>query len=202
MANTTVAGGYKVFGPTYNSTKYVRFGHVGTVNSLHNISPVMVPDPASTIDLADQEVTRQLAGKIVGLDANGDVALIGTTIPAETEEGEDFTVTEPVGLCVDDLGDIANGSNKVSFYFRGGEYYISVDRVANDAKTAKPGDLLYASKKSGDFGKLTTDSTKAGSTTVVAVVTKAAGLYTTGNMYEHAGKAANGGDFIGIELRI
>lgn len=198
--NTTVAGGYKVFGPTYNSTKYVRFGHEGTVNSLHNIASVAVPTQAELIDLSDeQQAKRQLAGKVAALNDNGEVVLAGVTyeVPdGDTSDTTTYPVETPVGLIVDDLGDIANGSNKVSFYFRGGEYYISVSRMGEGATELKPGDLLTFDTN-GALIKTETFDQK-----VVAVVTTPAGLYTTGNMYENAGKAANGGDFVGIELRI
>jgi hypothetical protein len=180
-----IAGGYKVFGPTYNSTKYVRFGHEGTINSLHEIADELVPEKSELIDI-ENEKQFQLAGKIVGLNDEGKVVLASATVA-------------PVGLAVDDLGDIANSSNKVSFYFRGGEYYIAVSRMGDDATTLKPGDTLTV----GENGVLT-----GGSDNVVAVVTKAAGVYTTGNMYTYADTTsdayadANGGLFVGISLRI
>lgn len=181
------AGGYKVFGPTYNSTKYVRFGHEGTVNSMHAIDPTLVP-PADT-------AVEELAGKIAAIKADGSVGLC----TADTDA--------PVGLFVDDLGDIVGASGKGSFYFRGGEYYISVARMAADVlPTAATGDTeattgvvpgtkLYANAE----GKLTTTSNDKG---VVAIATTAPEVFTTGNMYENAGEAANGGLFVGISLKV
>jgi hypothetical protein len=71
--------------------------------------------------------------------------------------------------------------------------------MGDDATTLKPGDTLTV----GENGVLT-----GGSDNVVAVVTKAAGVYTTGNMYTYADATsdayadANGGLFVGISLRI
>ena len=174
-----VAGGYKNFGPTYNSTKYVRFGHEGTVNSMHFIDPSLVPEKGAEIDTTDG-LTRELAGKIAMINEDGYVVLC--------DDG-----AKAVGLIVDDLGDIANASNKVSYYFRGGEYYISVARMGEGAEDLKPGD------------NLTVDANGAlvkGDEGVVAVVTAAADIFTQGNMYENAGIEANGGKFVGIQLRI
>lgn len=195
MAKTTFAGGYKVFGPTYNSTKYVRFGHVGTPNSMHNISALAVPTEAELIDLSDEEqAKRQLAGKVAALTPDGEVILAGKTYTDEA--GESVKSEVPVGLIVDDLGDIANSSNKVTFYFRGGEYFISVSRMGEGATDLVPGDLLTFDEN-GALVKTNTFDIKT-----VAVVTQAADKYTTGNMYENAGLKANGGLFVGIELKI
>jgi hypothetical protein len=182
-----VAGGYKVFGPTYNSTKYVRFGHEGTVNSLHEIDDALVPTKSELIDI-ENEKQFQLAGKIVGLTEEGKVTLASSDVA-------------PVGLAVDDLGDVANSSNKVSFYFRGGEYYIAVSRMGDKATELKPGTALTV-KSDGILEEASEGDT------VVAVVTKAADVYTTGNMYTYADTTsdayadANGGLFVGISLRI
>ena len=210
------AGGYKNFGPTYNSTKYVRFGHEGTVNSMHFIDPALVPADSVNIDSSD-DGTRELAGKIATYVKGED---------GETYVGLCTSATQPAGLIVDDLGDIANASNKISFYFRGGEYYVSVARLgegipsnsnpdndetnvgddtnANDGEgtdtsdwtAVAPGTPLYAD----DEGKFTT--TKSSSEIVVGIVTAPAAKFTTGNMYENAGEVANGGLFVGIQLRV
>lgn len=169
------AGGYKVFGPTYNSTKYVRFGHEGTVNSMHAIDPSLVPE--------DKSINVALAGKIAAIKEDGTVGLcVGGT-------------DTPVGLFVDDLGDIVGASGKASFYFRGGEYYISVARMAEDVTSTpvKAGDKLYVNTD----GMLTT----VGSGDVVAIATTGPEKFTTGNMYENAGLEANGGAFVGISLK-
>ena len=180
MAN--YAGGYKVFGPTYNSTKYVRFGHEGTVNSMHNIDPELIPEDPSLIDVVGAEKT-QLAGKIAMIKAtdDGDSVVTVCTDPSKA-----------CGLFVDDLGDIVNASNKASFYFRGGEYFISLNRMGTGADTIVPGDTLTCDSE----GKLI-----KGSTNVIAVATTAPEVFTTGNMYENAGAEANGGLFVGISLK-
>lgn len=184
------AGGYKVFGPTYNSTKYVRFGHEGTVNSMHVIDPALVPDDTANNTL-NGEAVPTLAGKIAAIkvDAEGNsvVTLCGSKYVTVG------TVT-PVGLFVDDVGDIVGASGKASFYFRGGEYYISVDRMNADCSIVTPGTLLYADAN----GMLSV--TENG--TPVAVATTAPQMFTTGNMYENAGEAANGGLFVGISLKL
>lgn len=202
-----VAGGYKLFGPTYNSTKYVRFGHEGTVNSLHFIDPSLVPAKPEEIDInrVDTEgnaISGALAGKIAAYVLGED---------GETYVGLCDATKQPAGLIVDDLGDIANASNKVSFYFRGGEYYISVARLGDGIPTnggegegestsdwgaVAPGTPLYVDAN----GCLTT--VESSSKIVVAIVTAPAGIFTQGNMYANAGEAANGGLFVGIQLRI
>jgi len=200
------AGGYKNFGPTYNSTKYVRFGHEGTVNSMHFVDPKLVPaDPANIdIDRTDAEgnlINGALAGKIAAYVPGED---------GETYVGLCKSADQPAGLIVDDLGDIANASNKISFYFRGGEYYISVARLGegiptndgdepatdSDWSAVAPGTPLYVD----DNGCLTT--TKSSSEVVVGIVSAPAAVFTQGNMYENAGEKANGGLFVGVELRI
>ena len=177
------AGGYKVFGPTYNSTKYVRVGHEGTVNSMHAIDPSLVPDDTTNNTLAGKAVPT-LAGQVAAIKENGTVGLcVGGT-------------DTPVGLFVDDIGDIVGASGKASFYFRGGEYYVSVARMAADVVSTpvKAGDKLYADAD----GMLTTVQTGD----VVAVATTGPEMFTTGNMYENAGLKANGGAFVGISLKL
>ena len=109
--------------------------------------------------------------------------------------------------------DIANASNKISFYFRGGEYYISVARLGegiptnddsgegddeptSDWSAVAPGTPLYVDAN----GCLTT--VESSSKVVVGIVSAPAAVFTQGNMYENAGVAANGGLFVGVELRI
>lgn len=220
-----VAGGYKNFGPTYNSTKWVRFGHEGTINSMHCIDPALIPTGADTknIDVTDG-YKRELAGKIAAYKTV--TAEDGTV---ETYVGLCEAGKEPAGLFVDDLGDALNASNKLSFYFRGGEYYISVARLGDAGANGPSGDgendetpdpsdeggegddptpvdpaEAWAGVKAGtplyagEGGKLTVN----GSGTVVAIVTAPAAKFTTGNMFENAGVAANGGYFVGIQLRV
>ena len=101
------AGGYKNFGPTYNSTKYVRFGHEGTVNSMHFVDPKLVPaDPANIdIDRTDAE------GNLINGALAGKIAAYVTGEDGETYVGLCDVAKQPAGLIVDDLGDIANASN-------------------------------------------------------------------------------------------
>ena len=98
-----------------------------------------------------------------------------------------------VGLFVEDLGDMVNASGKASFYFRGGEYYISLDRMGEGASEIKAGDKL-TTDENGKIIKTT------GDTGVIGVATTAPSAFTMGNMYEHAGEAANGGKFVGVIL--
>lgn len=164
-----MAGGMKVFGPTYNSTKYVRLGIEGSINGNHAVSSSIVG-------------TEELAGKIAGITADG-VGLAG--------EGG----AGAVGLFAEDLGDMMNASEKASFYFRGGEYYISVDRMGADVASLVVGDVL-TTDANGCLVK------SADGTGAVATVISAAAEYRMGNMYENAGEKANGGNFVGIILHI
>lgn len=165
-----MAGGYKTFGPTYNATKFVRVMHEGMINGNHNISESIV-----------SAKTEDLAGRIAAITADG-VGLANA--------GEDA-----VGLFVEDLGDMVNASEKASFYFRGGEYYISIDRMGTGADAIQAGDELTTDAE-GKLVKVT------GSEKVVAIATTAAQAFTMGNMYEHAGDTANGGKFVGIILYV
>lgn len=99
-----MAGGYKSFGPTYNSTPYVRLGYEGTLNGTHEIDVT-----------AATAVNGKLAGKMAAVTGTGiGLAADGTTA---------------VGLFREDLGDMTNASLKASFYFRGGEYYVAEERL-------------------------------------------------------------------------
>lgn len=190
-----MAGGYKVFGPTYNSTKYVRFGHEGTVNSLHDIDADLVPPSTNAVE--------ELAGKIAMITDCKTTDLNGN----EHTDGVVTLCTDPkkaVGLFVDDLGDIVGASGKASFYFRGGEYYISVARMAlteDEIKTLKAGTPLTCAEADADRGKLKV-AAEGATTGIVAVTTTDAQMFTTGNMYENAGVDANGGLFVGIALKL
>ena len=165
-----MAGGFKTFGPTYNATQYVRVMHEGMINGNHNIS-------TSIIDAK----TEDLAGRIASITADG----VGLS-----NEG-----AGAVGLFVEDLGDMINASEKASFYFRGGEYYISLDRMGADADQIVAGDEL-TTDTDGKLVKFT------GSGKVVAVATTAPEVFTMGNMFEHAGQTLNGGKFVGIILYV
>lgn len=165
-----MAGGFKTFGPTYNATQYVRVMHEGMINGNHNISASIV-----------EAKTEDLAGRIAAIKADG----VGVAADG----------AGAVGLFVEDLGDMVNASEKASFYFRGGEYYISLDRMGAGADAIVAGD------------QLTTDATgklikATGSEKVVAIATTAPQAFTMGNMYEHAGDSLNGGKFVGIILYV
>jgi len=110
-----MAGGYKSFGPTYNSTPYVRLGYEGTLNGTHEI------------DASDAEIAKgELAGKIAAVGTNG---LVFANAGAKA-----------VGLFREDLGDMTNASLKASFYFRGGEYYVAEARLGAALSTFAKGD--------------------------------------------------------------
>lgn len=166
-----MAGGFKNFGPTYNSTPYVRLGYEGTLNGTH------------VIDVAAAEaVNGELAGKMATVGTNG--------IKLASAGGMDA-----VGLFREDLADMINASGKATFYFRGGEYYIAEARMGAVLTTYALGDQL-TTDANGKLIKKTVDTEKA-----LGVVTHV-GPYTNGNMFEHAGIAANGGNFVGFILYI
>ncbi|MNB85421.1 hypothetical protein D3C81_983100 [compost metagenome] len=172
-----MAGGYKKFGPTYNSTPYVRLGYEGILNGTHDIDPAIVAAaPADGTGAAGE-----LAGKFAAIGANG-VKLAG-------EGGEDA-----VGLFREDLGDMVNASLKATFYFRGGEYYVSLSRAGAGAELLVAGDEV-TSDANGKIVKFTGTGKALGRVTHV-------GAYTAGNMYANAGTAANGGVFVGFILYI
>ena len=165
-----MAGGFMKFGPTYNATQYVRVMHEGMINGNHDISKTII-----------DEKVEDLAGRIAAITADG----VGL---ANAGEGA-------VGLFVEDLGDMVNASEKASFYFRGGEYYISVDRMGEGADTIVAGDALTTDAE-GKLVKVTA------SEKVVAIATTAPAPFTMGNMYEQAGVEMNGGNFVGIILYV
>lgn len=112
-----MAGGYKNFGPTYNSTPYVRLGYEGILNGTHKI------------DVAGLAGEDKLAGKFATITANG-VKLAG-------EGGADA-----IGLFREDLGDMVNASEQATFYFRGGEYYVALSRTGAGADALVVGDEI------------------------------------------------------------
>ncbi|MNV45745.1 hypothetical protein D3C71_1375530 [compost metagenome] len=174
-----MAGGYKKFGPTYNSTPYVRLGYEGILNGSHNIDPAIVAAaPADGTGAAGE-----LAGKFAAIGANG-VKLAG-------DGGADA-----VGLFREDLGDMVNASLKATFYFRGGEYYVALSRAGSGADTLVAGDEV-TSDATGKIVKYVAGAGKKALGRVTHV-----GAYTAGNMYANAGTAANGGVFVGFILYI
>lgn len=162
-----MAGGFKKFGPTYNSTEFLRLGYEGILNGSHSIDATVT--------------TNELTGKFAAIGANG-VKLADATGNA-------------VGLFREELADMVNASNKASFYFRGGEYYVALARTGLSAITdIAIGDEI-TSNADGELVKK--DLTNTGR--ALGVVTHK-GAYTAGNMYANAGSAANGGDFVGFIL--
>jgi hypothetical protein len=110
-----MAGGYKMFGPTYNSTPYLRLGYEGTIDGLHDVDVV-----------AAQAVNGELTGKIAAMGANG------VTLAGAGGAGA-------VGLFREDLGDMINASAKASFYMRGGEYFVAESRLGAAIGAFTPG---------------------------------------------------------------
>ena len=175
---TNQAGGFKHFGPTYPTTDYVRLGYEGTLNGIHNISPELVAAAAA----ANGEANQELAGSFAALSADG--------VTTAADGGKDA-----IGLFREDLHDMVNASGKATFYFRGGEYFIQEARLADGAYAAlNVGDLVTA----GTNGKIrkAEDADRALGTVTYK------GLYKNGNMYEWAGDAMNGGNYLGIILHI
>lgn len=170
-----MAGGFKNFGPTYNSTPFVRLGYEGTLNGAHNVDVA-----------AANAVNGELAGKFAAIGANG--------VKLATAGGKDA-----VGLFREDLGDMVNASLKATFYFRGGEYYVSLARtgIASTAGIAK-GDQITTDAN----GKIVKLDLVANPTHKALGVVTHVGAYAAGNMYANAGTAANGGDFVGFILYV
>lgn len=167
-----MAGGYKHFGPTYNTTGFVRLGYEGLINGTHNI------------DVAGLAGEEELAGKFAAVGANG-IKLAGLG-------GEGA-----VGLFREDLNDMVNASEKASFYFRGGEYYIAIARTgfANTTDIAVGDEIT--SDANGKMIKFDSMTHKR----ALGVVTHVGG-YAAGNMFANAGTAANGGDFVGFIMYV
>ena len=103
---TAHAGGHFQFGPTYNSTQYVRAAYEGEINGIYEIDVTKA-----------EAVNGELAGKIAAVTADGPIAPAGA-------DG-----AGAVGLFREDLKDMINASNNASFYFRGGEYHIAESRL-------------------------------------------------------------------------
>ena len=161
-----MAGGYKLFGPTFKSTDALRVAYEGTLNGLH------------TIDVEGLAGEEELAGKFAKIGEKG-VTLAG--------DGE-----AAVGIFREDLADMVNASEKATFYFRGGEYYVAMERTGlSSLEDIKPGDEVQV----GENGKLV----KKDSGVAVGVVTSV-GSFKAGNMYEHA--AAKDGNYIGFILYV
>lgn len=176
-----MAGGFKNFGPTYKTTDIVRLGYEGYLNGTHEVSTTLVEQ---AMENCATEPNLKLAGKIAAITEDG-VGLAG-------DKG-----VGAVGLFREDLNDMVNASYKATFYFRGGEYYVQADRTAIEIGEAKVGDKLTTDAE-GQLRVVQPEETDA---TVVGVLTHIGG-YSAGNMYEWAGDAANGGNYIGFIMYI
>lgn len=164
-----MAGGFKNFGPTYNSTGHVRLGYEGLLNGAHEISADLIALHATNGN------NVEMAGKFAAIGPKGVELANGTTKPA-------------VGLFREDLNDMVNASEKATFYFRGGEYYVNAARAA--AVDFAVGETLYADAT----GSLTNVSTG----NAVGVCTHV-GEYRAGNMYDNANKGVTDAEtFIGF----
>lgn len=169
-----MAGGYKNFGPTYNTTGFVRLGYEGLLNGTHDIDVA-----------AAQAANGELAGKFAAVGTNG-IKLAG-------EGGKGA-----VGLFREDLNDMINASEKATFYFRGGEYYVAIARTGfTSTSEIAVGDEI-TTNANGEMVKF--DSAVVGAR-ALGVVTHVGG-YAAGNMFANAGTAANGGDFIGFIMYV
>lgn len=172
-----MAGGFKNFGPTYNSTPYVRLGYEGLLNGTHEFDPALLggATPAS-------EPKVELAGKFAAIGANGVTLAAAGGLNA-------------VGLFREDLQDMVNASHKATFYFRGGEYYVAAARTAITAPAASMVGQEITTNANGEIIlKTKTDGTER----ALGVITHV-GEYRAGNMYEKATKGVTDADvFIGF----
>jgi hypothetical protein len=184
-----MAGGFKKFGPTYDSTYYVRTSIEGDINGMHNISAKLVADamaelaPAYGLNYGQLEPQTALAGKIAGIMADG----VGLATAG---------AKNAIGLFREDLNDMVNASMKASFYFRGGEYYVAEERLGTPINTFAIGDSL-TTNATGSLIKLTDLVNERAIGTVVHT-----GAFPAGNMYEWAGAAGNGGQYLGFILHM
>ena len=113
-----MAGGHIKFGPTYNSTEFVRAALEGSINGFHDIDVT-----------AAEAANGELAGKFAAMTADG--------LGLAKAKGEGA-----VGLFRDDLKDMVNASGKGSFYFRGGEYHVAESRLGAAITTFAVGDSI------------------------------------------------------------
>ena len=174
MAN---AGGFKHFGPTYPTTDYVRLGYEGELNGIHQISPTLVAAAQS----ANGEANAELAGRFAAMAADG--------VTVAEAGGKNA-----IGLFREDLHDMVNASDKASFYFRGGEYFVAEARLGATIDQFTVGDSV-TSDAEGKIVKATDSDRVLGTVTHI-------GPYKAGNMYEWAGLAANGGNYLGFIMHI
>lgn len=189
-----MAGGFKQFGPSYKTTDIVRLGYEGLLNGQHPISASLVAaakasapltgvaDAANSMEAVEPNVA--LAGKIAAMTADG-VGLAG-------DKG-----VGAVGLFREDLHDMVNASLNATFYFRGGEYYVSSVRTSVNILKATVGERL-TTDANGQLRVVAVGETDA---IIVGVITHI-GPYLAGNMYQWAGDAVNGGTYIGFIMYI
>lgn len=170
-----MAGGYKNFGPTFNTTGYVRLGYEGLLNGTHDIDVA-----------AAQAVNGELAGKFAAVGTDG-IKLAGAGGAGA------------IGLFREDLADMANASHKATFYFRGGEYYVSLARTGLSAITGLALGDEITTDANGKIVKL--DKVANPTHRALGVVTHL-GAYAAGNMFANAGTAANGGDYVGFIMYV
>jgi hypothetical protein len=171
MANN--AGGYFKFGPTFNSTEFVRAAIEGAVNGFYDVD----------VEKA-KAVNGELAGKFAAMTADGTVGLAGA-------KGEGA-----IGLIREDVKDMVNASAKASFYMlgMGGEYHVAESRLG-----APIADFTVGSTITTDANGAIVPASAGDK--VVGTVTHV-GEYRLGNMYEWAGEAANGGKFLGFIMHV
>ena len=169
-----MSGGFFQFGPTYNSTAYVRALIEGSLNGFHKI------DAAGA-----NAVNGELAGKFAAVKDDG----AGNTIVGVAKD------ENAVGLFREDVKDMINASDNATFYFRGGEYYIAESRLGDAITNFTVGE--YVTSDANGAAIPTSDKTKA-----LGIVTYVGGTFPMGNMYHWAGDAANGGKFLGISLLV
>lgn len=166
---TNNAGGHFQFGPTFNSTQYVRAAYEGMLNGLYDVDVT-----------AAEAVNGELAGKFAAFTTDGKVKPCG-------DHGEGA-----VGLIREDFKDMVNASGKASFYMlgTGGEYHVAEARLGKPINQYTIGSTLSTDAN----GKLVPAT---GTDKVVGTVISI-GEFRQGNMYQWAGEAANGGKFLGF----
>jgi len=171
MANN--AGGFIKFGPTYNSTEFVRAAYEGVVNGLYDVDATV----AQTVD-------GKLAGKFAAMTAAGKVGLAGA-------KGEGA-----IGLIREDVKDMVNASAKASFFMlgMGGEYHVAESRLGQPISNFTIGGDI-TSDANGAIVPASAGDKVLG--TVVSI-----GEFRMGNMYEWAGTDANGGNFLGFIMHV
>ena len=173
MPTISNAGGYFVFGPTFDSTKYVRAAYEGVINGIYDADVATL-----------QPIGDTLAGRFAAMTTDGTVTVAG-------DKGKGA-----VGLIREDLKDMINASNKVSFYQlgSGGEYHVAASRLGDDIENFAVGSDITTNAE-GQIIPASDGDKVVG--TVVSV-----GEFRRGNMYEWAGEDGNGGLFLGFIMHV